>query len=60
MPLIDPLLAAILVCPADHGSLTEDEARQKLVCSTCGRGYGVLDGIPIMLIEEAEMPPDAV
>lgn len=55
MPLIDPVLAAILVCPADHGELTEDEERSRLVCGTCRRAYPVVDGIPIMLIDEAEM-----
>jgi uncharacterized protein YbaR (Trm112 family) len=60
MPLIDPLLASILVCPADHGELRQDEVRSKLVCKTCGRAYAVEDGIPIMLIEEAEMPADGV
>ena len=36
------------------GDLTQDEARSRLVCWTCGRAYPVVDGIPIMLIEEAE------
>lgn len=58
MPLIDPVLASILVCPVDHGDLSEDEARSRLVCAVCGRAYPVTDGIPIMLIEEAELPGD--
>ncbi len=58
MPLIDPVLAAIMVCPFDHGDLFEDEATSRLVCAVCGRAYPVDDGIPIMLIEEAELPGD--
>ncbi len=58
MSLIDPALAEILVCPADHGALDEDESASRLVCTVCGRRYPVRDGIPVMLIEEAEGGPD--
>jgi uncharacterized protein len=53
MGLIDPGLAAILVCPVDKSGLNEDETTSDLVCSQCGRRYPVIDGIPIMLVEEA-------
>jgi hypothetical protein len=58
MSLIDPQLAAILVCPVDKSDLTEDEATSRLVCTECGRRYPVRDGIPVMLVEEAEGGPD--
>jgi uncharacterized protein len=58
MSLIDPQLAAILVCPVDKADLTEDEEASRLVCSACGRRYPVRDGIPVMLVEEAEGGPD--
>jgi len=54
MSLIHPELSAVLVCPADQGSLAEDVEASQLVCGTCGRKYPVRDGIPIMLIEGAE------
>lgn len=54
MSLIDPKLAEILVCPADQGSLTEQEETAELVCATCGRRYPVRDGIPIMLLKDVE------
>jgi hypothetical protein len=54
MSLIDPQLAAILVCPVDKSDLVEDEATSHLVCTECGRRYPVRDGIPVMLVEEAE------
>jgi uncharacterized protein YbaR (Trm112 family) len=50
--LIDPKLAEILVCPADHGQLSEDEAASTLTCQTCGRVYPVEDGMPVMLLME--------
>jgi uncharacterized protein YbaR (Trm112 family) len=56
MPLLPNELSAILVCPADRSTLIEDEAAQRLVCSSCGRAYPVKNGIPIMLIEETEVP----
>lgn len=58
MSLIDAELARILVCPVDHADLDQDEASQRLVCTECGRRYPVRDGIPVMLIEEAEGGPD--
>jgi uncharacterized protein YbaR (Trm112 family) len=54
--LIDETLAAVLVCPADKSDLIEDVDSGQLVCTSCGRRYPVRDGIPIMLIEEAEDP----
>lgn len=48
---VDPFLLNILVCPADKQSLSMN--RERLVCSSCHRGYPVQNGIPIMLIEEA-------
>ena len=52
MSLIDPLLSEILVCPADHSPLDEDESESRLVCTRCGRRYPVRNGIPVMLIDE--------
>jgi uncharacterized protein YbaR (Trm112 family) len=52
MSLIDPLLANILVCPADQGSLTQLEESAQLECQTCGRRFPVEDGIPVMLIDD--------
>jgi uncharacterized protein len=46
-------LLDILVCPVDHGKV--DLKGDRLVCEKCGRAYPVRDGIPIMLVDEAEM-----
>ncbi|MEA1902058.1 MAG: Trm112 family protein [Actinomycetota bacterium] len=54
MSLIDPTLAEILVCPVDKADLTQDVEASRLECTECGRRYPVKDGIPIMLVAEAE------
>lgn len=57
MSLISPALK-ILICPFCHGELKEDEAASKLRCTKCGLGYPVQNGIPIMLVDQAEKPAD--
>lgn len=54
--LIPADLLSIMQCPACEGTLHERPAPPALVCSACGRGYRVVDGIPIMLLSEAEPP----
>ena len=46
-------LLEILVCPVDKAKVRPEGMR--LVCEKCGRAYPVRDGIPIMIIDEAEM-----
>jgi uncharacterized protein len=53
---LDPELLEILVCPNDRGDLDYLEAEQVLVCKSCGYRYPIRDGIPVMLIDEAEKP----
>jgi uncharacterized protein YbaR (Trm112 family) len=53
---IDAELLEILVCPNDRGEVEYLEAEQVIVCSTCGYRYPERDGIPVMLIDEAEKP----
>jgi len=49
---VDPELLAILACPKCKVRVELEQDR--LVCVKCGRRYRVEDGIPIMLIDEAE------
>ncbi len=53
-PLVSPDLLAIMQCPACAGELSERVDPPALVCAGCGRAYPVREGIPVMLIEEAE------
>jgi uncharacterized protein YbaR (Trm112 family)/glycosyltransferase involved in cell wall biosynthesis len=52
-PISDELLE-ILACPVCKTAVRLEES--KLVCDNCGRRYRIEDGIPIMLVDEAEMP----
>ena len=51
---LDEELLEILACPACKGDILYDKAKQKLICQKCKRRYSIKDGIPIMLVEEAE------
>lgn len=59
MPLIDPQLKAILVCPTCHGELEEDDTKSVLRCVNDGTEFPVRDGIPIMLVEEKKVEAEA-
>ena len=52
--MIDPKLLDILACPACKTEVRLEGER--LVCVQCKRRYPIRDGIPVMLIEEAEAP----
>ena len=51
---MDPELLAILACPKCRGSLTpvKEENREGLSCPACALIYPILEGIPVLLIEE--------
>jgi len=53
MPLA-PELLEILVCPKCKGDLEYRLEPESLVCHACRLVYPVEDGIPIMLIDEAQ------
>ena len=53
---IDKELLEILACPACKTSVRLDG--EKIVCTnrSCGLRYPIREGIPVMLIDEAEKP----
>ena len=54
--MIDPELLEILACPDCKASV---ELRDdKICCTGCGKRYRIEDGIPIMLVDEAELPDE--
>jgi uncharacterized protein YbaR (Trm112 family) len=56
---LDPLLLEILACPEDRGPLYYFEDEDALYNPRLHRRYAIRDGIPIMLIDEAETVDDA-
>ena len=50
--MIDKELLEILACPVCKAKVELFEDR--IVCTSCGRKYPIKNGIPIMLVEEAE------
>jgi len=53
---LDERLLKILACPLCKEKV--ELKGERLVCVKCGRAYPIRDGIPIMLVEEAELPDD--
>lgn len=56
---IDKSLLEILVCPLCKAEVRLETAgdAEKLVCVQCHRRYPIRDRIPVMLVDEAELPP---
>ena len=52
--MIDSDMLEILACPLCKTEITLEGDR--IVCTKCGRRYPIKDDIPIMLIDEAELP----
>ena len=52
----DPRLLEIMVCPLTKMPLHYDRERQELISRTARLAYPIRDGIPVMLIEEAQSP----
>ena len=52
--MLNPDLLAILRCPKCRGTLTEHAAPPSLSCTNCRLVYAIEDGIPNLLIDEAQ------
>ncbi len=55
-PPIPQDLLEILACPLCKAPVRLEG--MKLICDVCGRRYPIRDGIPIMLIDEADSDGD--
>ena len=55
---LDPMLLDILACPEDKGPLVYFTDEDCLYNPRLRRRYAVRDGIPVMLIDEAETVSD--
>lgn len=55
--MIDREWLDLLVCPVCKGGLKTappQAGAERLACENCRKAYPVRDGIPVMLVEEAE------
>ncbi|MDD4908050.1 MAG: Trm112 family protein [Candidatus Omnitrophica bacterium] len=50
--MIDKELLDILACPDCKGDVELKD--NKIACKKCGKKYPIKNGIPIMIVEEAE------
>ena len=56
---VDPKLLEILVCPICKGKLVYRKEASELVCKVDRLGFPVMDGIPVMLEDDArKLPPE--
>ncbi len=54
--MIDKELLDILACPACKTAVRLEGERIICTSATCGLRYPIREGIPVMLVEEAEKP----
>jgi len=50
---LDPSVLDLLACPACQGIISIHENR--LVCAACARAYPIVDGIPVLIADRAEL-----
>ena len=50
--MIDEKLLALLACPACQGDVVLKD--NKIVCTKCQRIYPIIDGIPVLLADQAQ------
>jgi uncharacterized protein len=56
---LDPLLLDVLACPSDKGPLLWFEDEDVLYNPRLRKSYAVVDGVPVLLIDEAVDVGDA-
>jgi hypothetical protein len=55
--MISPELLEILRCPMNPSKTKVVLQGQHLVCEQCALKFPIKDGFPVMIVEEAELPP---
>jgi len=53
MILFDKNILSILVCPLTHQYLRYNEEKQELISKAAQLAYPIIDGVPIMIVEQA-------
>jgi len=52
--MLDESMREVLACPKCKGKLDYRPEESALLCNACRLRYTISDGIPVMLIDEAE------
>jgi len=55
--MISPDLLDILRCPMDPSNTRLTLEGERLCCQRCGLKFPIKDGFPVLIAEEAELPP---
>ncbi len=55
MASVDPKLLEVLVCPLTKSTLVYDKDNHRLISEVAGLAFPIIKGVPIMLIDEAEV-----
>jgi uncharacterized protein YbaR (Trm112 family) len=55
--VINPELLEILRCPMNPSQARLRLNNDRLVCEQCGLVFPIRDGFPVLIVEEAELPP---
>jgi hypothetical protein len=56
--MINQRLLDILRCPMDPRRTTRLALdKERLICQQCALAFRIKDGLPVLVVEEAELPP---
>ena len=55
--MISQELLDILRCPLDPSQTHLRLEGERLICQRCGLKFPIKDGFPVLVVEEAELPP---
>lgn len=55
--MISPELLEILRCPMDPSRTRLALQGDQLICERCRLQFKIKDGFPVLIVEEAELPP---
>lgn len=60
-PALSPQIVTLLACPCPrHEALTVTDDERGLRCSGCSTSFPVREGIPVLLLDEAQPGPDGI
>ncbi len=52
--IVPSAIRELLACPRCHGQLIDEQGGERLLCAACSLRFPVRDGIPVMLLDQAE------